>query len=84
MKDRLKELGGESGEFASVLGFRKAPEGAATGEVASLIELLLEARVQLRAARLYDLADRIRQRLADLGYLLEDTPGGTEWKRTAT
>jgi cysteinyl-tRNA synthetase len=83
MKDRLKELGGESGEFASVLGFRKAPEGAESGEVASLMGLLLEARVQLRAAKLYDLADRIRERLSDLGYLLEDTPGGTEWKRTA-
>ncbi len=84
MKDRFKDLGGEFGEFAAVLGFRKAPLGTASGEVASVIELLLDARVRLRAAKLYDLADRIRQRLSDLGYLLEDTPGGTEWKRRAT
>ena len=48
-----------------------------------MIELLIETREALRAARRYELADRVRQRLSDLGFVLEDTPDGTEWKRRA-
>ncbi len=44
------------------------------------IELLIEMRATLRQVKQYELADTLRQRLADLGVVLEDTPQGTRWK----
>jgi cysteinyl-tRNA synthetase len=35
----------------------------------------------LREAKLYDLSDRVRVRLAELGIALEDTAGSTRWRR---
>ena len=43
------------------------------------IQLLVDLRTDLRAARQFDQADRIRDELANLGVSLEDTPAGTEW-----
>jgi cysteinyl-tRNA synthetase len=47
----------------------------------SLIEILIQTRRDLRAAKQYQLADDIRLKLADLGITLEDTPKGTVWKK---
>ena len=44
------------------------------------VRLLLDIRAQLRQAKQYDLADRIRQGLDAQGVSLEDTPGGTHWQ----
>ena len=53
-----------------------------TGALADeLIELLLNTRQDLRAAKQFALADRVRDRLAQLGIVLEDTPHGTRWRR---
>ncbi|MEJ5339587.1 MAG: cysteine--tRNA ligase [Aquificaceae bacterium] len=46
-----------------------------------LVELLVEVRNAVRKERLYHVADLIRDRLKDLGIVLEDTPAGTKWKR---
>ena len=43
------------------------------------IQLLVDLRTDLRAARQFDQADRIRNELANLGVSLEDSPAGTEW-----
>ncbi|MHA2175719.1 MAG: cysteine--tRNA ligase [Candidatus Hodarchaeales archaeon] len=53
-----------------------------TGEksLPSLIELLIELRSDLRQAKRYDLADKIRSSLSDLNIRLEDKPEGTIWK----
>ena len=59
------------------------PEDISEGDVSVIMELLIETRTELRAAQQYDLGDRIRQRLAELAYMLEDTSDGTEWKRRA-
>jgi cysteinyl-tRNA synthetase len=83
IKDRSKDLGGDLGDFAGSFGLLKEAGDISSGEVAPLIDLLIASRVELRAAEQYELADRIRQRLTELGYLLEDTPRGTEWKRRA-
>jgi cysteinyl-tRNA synthetase len=48
--------------------------------IAPFIELLLETRAQLRQAQEWELADRIRARLAELGVILEDGPQGTTWR----
>ena len=46
-----------------------------------LVEALIEARSELRGARKFASADDIRDSLADLGYVLEDKPQGTRWRR---
>jgi len=46
----------------------------------SFIRLLVSVRDDLRHNRQWQLADEIRERLADSGIILEDTPQGTIWK----
>ncbi|MBM3933261.1 MAG: cysteine--tRNA ligase [SAR202 cluster bacterium] len=70
-------------EIAGVLGLtlQERKSSAADTDVAPLMELLIETRAGLRKAKQYQLADQVRNRLAELGYTLEDTPSGTEWKK---
>jgi cyanophycinase-like exopeptidase len=49
--------------------------------IAPYANLLLAVRDELRAARQWALADRIRGGLAELGLILEDRPEGTTWSR---
>ncbi|TCK04646.1 cysteine--tRNA ligase [Phorcysia thermohydrogeniphila] len=46
-----------------------------------LIKLLIEVRGELRKRKIFDLADRIRDRLKELGITLEDLPTGTVYKK---
>jgi len=50
----------------------------------SLIGLLVTVRSGLRAAREYQLADRIRDELADLGIAVEDGPEGSTWRMASS
>ena len=71
-------------ELAGVLGLTLRESEPVDGtDVAPLIEMLIEARAELRAAKKYEAADAIRDKLADLGFSLEDTAAGTEWRRRA-
>ena len=76
-QETLRELGG-------LLGLTFAERGPAGGaaELAAqpFIELLVNTRAELRQARQYALADRIRDELAAQGVTLEDTPNGTLWQ----
>jgi cysteinyl-tRNA synthetase len=69
-------------ELAGVLGLwlDAAPGGPDTLGAAPFIDLLIELRKELRAAKQYELADRVRSGLAEQGITLEDGPGGTTWK----
>ncbi len=49
-------------------------------DVESLMELLTSTRNTLRDKKLWEYADEIRDKLAELGIALEDTPKGTVWK----
>ena len=72
-------------ELTSVLGLTlREPEVDSAGEAAPLVELLLEIRSDLREAKQFDLADKIRVKLDDLGVTVEDTLGGVEWRRRRT
>jgi cysteinyl-tRNA synthetase len=44
-----------------------------------IIALLIEIRRDLRQNKLWALSDRIRDRLAELGVILEDSSDGTSW-----
>jgi cyanophycinase-like exopeptidase len=45
-----------------------------------LMQVLIEVRQQLRQEGHYELADRIRDQLAEQGFELRDTPQGTQWE----
>ncbi len=45
------------------------------------IDALVDARSQARAARDFAAADRIRDQLTEAGVVVEDTPGGSRWRR---
>jgi cysteinyl-tRNA synthetase len=67
-------------ELAGVLGLTLTQPEAALG-AAPFIELMITLRAELRAAKQFALADRVRDGLAELGVALEDTPRGTEWRQ---
>jgi cysteinyl-tRNA synthetase len=68
-------------ELSGVLGLRlDEPEVPIGRAVEPFIQLLIEVRSELRQQRQWALADRIRERLAELGVALEDTPSGTNWR----
>ena len=54
-------------------------EEAAEGLDEALVELLLEIRMQAREAKQWAQADQIRDRLAELGVVVEDRPEGSTW-----
>ena len=68
-------------EMASVLGLsleeRRSSGGA---EVDAFVDLLVETRSQLRAERNWKQADAIRDRLEELGVVMEDSSAGTQWR----
>ena len=67
-------------DLASVLGLDLTDTDEDAGTSAGpFIQLLVDLRTDLRAARQFDQADRIRDELANLGVSLEDTPSRTEW-----
>ena len=69
-------------KMAAVLGLPLDQPPPGLGEemaVAPFIDLLLEVRSELRAAKQWALSDRIRDRLSELGVRLEDSPSGTTW-----
>ena len=68
-------------DVASLLGLTlEATESGDAVALEPFIELLLETRKELRGAKQFAQADRIRDRLRDLGIVLEDTAQGTEWQ----
>jgi len=68
-------------EMTGVLGLQldKQPE-TEVGEAASFIDLLLDVRQELRAQKLWALSDQIRDQLAELGVLIEDSREGATWR----
>ncbi len=72
-----RELGGE------VLGVVPESEDSGSGDAAredGLVRLLIDLRNQARANKEWATADTIRNRLRDLGVILEDRADGTIWK----
>jgi cysteinyl-tRNA synthetase len=90
-----RRAGGPAGEvaagqrslqsLAAVLGLHlDAPERPASSEDAGpFIDLLLATRQKLREAKQWALADEVRDRLRDLGVVVEDRPDGAVWRREA-
>ncbi|HQN40111.1 MAG TPA: cysteine--tRNA ligase, partial [Thermoanaerobaculia bacterium] len=57
------------------------PERAEAGPAEAEVEELVAAREAARRGRDWAEADRLRDQLAALGVVVEDTPNGPRWKR---
>jgi len=68
---------------ARILGLLETPPAArAAGELAApLMTLLIDLRAWARQEKNYALADKIRDGLTECDIVLEDTPGGTIWRK---
>ena len=71
----LRELGGVLG-----LTFEERSAGRDQLAASPFIDLLVSTRTELRQARQFALADRIRDELAAQGIVLEDSAQGTVWR----
>ncbi len=86
--ERSKQLASTLWHLGSRLGLlTMEPEealqggGAAEGPDNSEIEALVVRRIEARAAKDFAQSDKIRDQLAALGVVLEDTGGKTSWRR---
>jgi cyanophycinase-like exopeptidase len=62
-------------------GWRAADNLLPDPTTAALVDLVVMTRTRLRAVRQFALADELRNDLAKLGILLQDTATGTTWKK---
>jgi len=69
-------------ELSGVLGLRLDSPSISTAQqdIAPFVDLLIEIRKELRNQKLWALSDLIRDRLKDLGVILEDQKEGTLWR----
>jgi cysteinyl-tRNA synthetase len=86
--DSLKEIGKKDlksiinlfKEFFYILGLFEKEEKAENEEIiSSLIELILKIREEIRKRKDWKLSDEIREKLNELGFIIEDTPQGAKW-----
>jgi len=66
-------------ELTGVLGLKLETSEKAASSADAFIDLLLDLRQELRAKKEYQLSDRIRDELAEMGVIIEDTPQGSTW-----
>ncbi|NMA70097.1 MAG: cysteine--tRNA ligase [Desulfitobacterium sp.] len=70
-------------ELGDCLGFDLAKSASQApkdnGKLEEVIELLIEVRAKARQKKDWEMSDLIRDRLKDLGIILEDTPQGARW-----
>lgn len=75
-QDCLKKLAGILGLSLDLT----VTETSDRSEANEFIDLLVSIRTELRTERNWDLADRIRNKLDEMGVLLEDSSSGTQWE----
>jgi cysteinyl-tRNA synthetase len=68
-------------QLASVLGLRLEKVSRESQPAAPFIQILLDVRQQLREAKQFELADAIRDRLAEQGIEIEDRKSGAIWHK---
>ncbi len=76
-----------SGTFRQLLGVLGVEASLAERDseqaelVEGLVQLVVDLRKELKYRKVWDVADRIRRELGEVGVELEDTPEGTRWRR---
>jgi cysteinyl-tRNA synthetase len=76
----LREAQTKVRELAGILGLQLRRAATAGRPADEFVDLLIEVRKQLREQKLWALSDLIRDRLAELGVVLEDVKEGTTWR----
>jgi cysteinyl-tRNA synthetase len=66
-------------ELCGVLGFTLSAAPKSSQEAAPFVDLLVAMRTELRAAKQWQLADRVRDGLLELGIEIMDSADGTTW-----
>ena len=66
-------------DLSNVLGLMLESQEKATTGADAFIDLLVDLRQQLRKNKNFDLADQVREKLAELGVVIEDSPQGSTW-----
>jgi len=66
-------------ELTGVLGLKLDKSQSKGGQSGPLVDLLAEIRSEMRRQKLWALSDMVRDRLAELGVILEDSKDGTTW-----
>jgi cysteinyl-tRNA synthetase len=66
-------------KLTAVLGLTIEKSAETSIAVDGLVQLLIEVRQDLRSNKLWQLSDKVRDRLAELGVILEDSKEGTSW-----
>lgn len=64
-----------------ILGLKETNAGSDDGVFNSLVDLILDIRVQAKAKKDFQLSDHIRDQLTKLGFEIKDTKDGYEWTR---
>jgi hypothetical protein len=77
-----KLTGNERVDLLAQLNVLMESSSGASGEAEGpLVDLVLELRAALREAKRFDLSDKARDTLKDLGFEINDTAGGATWTR---
>lgn len=66
-------------DLTGVLGLKLEPPEKTVSSADAFIDLLLNLRQELRVKKEYQLTDHIRDTMAELGVIIEDTPQGSTW-----
>lgn len=79
----VEEAYGIFKELIDILGFSLDNKVSNNNDEAvnDLMDFILKIREEARGQKDYQLADRIRDGLGELGFLVKDTPQGVEWER---
>ena len=77
--EQLKPAQAALKDLSSVLGLMLESQAQATTGADAFIELLVDLRQQLRKNKNFDLADQVREKLAELSVVIEDSPQGSTW-----
>jgi cysteinyl-tRNA synthetase len=67
-------------DLAGVLGLRLERTASREDKSGAFIDLLVEVRNELRCQKLWSLSDMVRDRLAELGVIIEDSKEGSTWR----
>ena len=86
LEDYIQQLGSLTDPakvelLARLQGIKAAVESTPASSEAPLIDLALQLREALRQQKRFDLADAARNTLDELGYEINDKPGGATWTR---
>ena len=72
-------------EMCSIIGVLESTQGAVKAESCGLeeplMEMLIAMRQEARSNKDYAQADALRNKLSEIGIVLEDTPQGVRWKK---